>query len=177
MSSISSGINSVSAVVLTDFYGGSPDESARDETAKARRYSMITGLVVTAAAFFVAAVVAAGPDAQNITDIANRAFNLFVGPLGGLFIAGMFLPHVGSRAAYLATLLGLLFAVIISFYGSLFNASAVPSTLFVMPSTALVTFVLAGVLGLMMPRPDPDRVAGHTWWTRATTPAKLRTSQ
>jgi solute:Na+ symporter, SSS family len=170
MSSISSGINSISAVLLTDFRRRPSSDNSASETSLARRFSLLTGLFVTGSAFFVAFVIASDPKKQNIIDLSNMIFNLFVGPLGGLFIAGMFLPWVGGVAALLGTAVGLSVAAVLAFWGDWFDLGTAPSTLLITPLALLATVVIAGLLGFVLSRPDRRLTDGHTWWTRHIAP-------
>jgi solute:Na+ symporter, SSS family len=167
MSSISSGINSVSAVVVTDFRRRANSTAAGGrETSRAREYSLITGGAITGIAFLIALVIAADPRNRNIIDLSQKVFNLFLGPLGGLFIAGVFFPFVGSAAAIVATIFGVALAIVVCFAKEMFRLPHGAPVLLVTPTTTVATVLAAVLLGSIFPRPDRRRIDGHTWWTR-----------
>ena len=118
------------------------------------------------------------PGQWNIIDTCLRTFDCALGPLAAMFIVGMLLPHVGQRAIVIATVSGLCFAFGIAWWtelGWLFglvqgeSLTAVlestprPSSFLAMPGSAVVTFLLAAVLGGFMQGPDRDKVQPLTW--------------
>lgn len=174
MSSISSGLNSISAVVTVDFYrpwrSGPPNQTV--ELLVGRLTTIGAGVFMTAVAFLVATVIAADPQNQNIIDLSVRVFNLFLGPMASLFIVGIFIPRAGGLAAALATLCGIVVALSICFWGDLSRVwpavfvGGGPSMLLVVPITTTVTVIVASLLSLVLPPADARRIQGHTWWTR-----------
>lgn len=168
MSSIDSGMNSISAVVTVDFYRRWNQTSQRGdrEMVVARYTTLLTGVAVTGVALFVARVLAVDPANQNIVDLSIRVFNLFLGPLAAMFMAGIFLPRVSSSAVVWATLAGIVLAVLLSFWKDLTGAADSPPALLVTPLSTLGTVLLAGLFGLLLPAPAAERLAGHTWATR-----------
>jgi SSS family solute:Na+ symporter len=167
MSSIDSGINSISAVVTVDFFGfgGRRDPSGQDELRIARHTTIVSGIAVTLVAMFITLVIAADPQSRNIIDLSVKVFNVFLGPLGAIFIVGVLLPWVGTAAMNTAAALGILWAVFLAAFEPLTGASP-PSALLVIPLSTCGTAVLAAVLGALFPSPKAERIAGHTWWTR-----------
>ena len=108
MSSIDSGVNSVAAVLTIDVVKRTrPGLSPRDELRLARIFSLIVGLTCTAVAWLMMAI----PDNYNIIDITARTFNCALGPLGALFLMGMFMPRVGQRVAIVSVLVGFAVAI------------------------------------------------------------------
>lgn len=168
MSSLSSGINSVSAVIVTDLRRDSPHGrlDSRSEVQVARGLSFLIGGAVAVVGIGIALYLSANPRHQNITDLANRVFNVFVGPLGGLFMAGMFLPWVGNWAAIGATAIGLACGLFFSFFREILGVQAGPSTLLITPATTVLTVTAAALFGMVLPKPAKSNVEGHTWWTR-----------
>jgi len=180
MSSIDSGINSISAVVTTDFYRPIKEEKPDiiAEMRVARWATLITGVSITSVAFLISAVIAADPENRNIIDLSIRVFNLFLGPLASIFIAGIFLPWVGSTAAGLACVLGVALSIVLGFWEPLLRSAAVtwpgleplieyaPSALLVTPGGTMLSVAIAAVLGILLRSPEADQIKGHTWWTR-----------
>jgi len=95
-----------------------------------------------------------------------KVFNLFLGPLGAMFIVGVFLPFVGSAAVILATVLGVIAAVSLCFAKELFGLDSSPSPLLVTSATTIASVIVAALLSLVLPRPSTQNIEGHTWWTR-----------
>jgi SSS family transporter len=119
MSSVSSGVNSVAAVTTNDILARLlPRWRQRLESAWfARGLSLGVGCVVTLLALAVAQV--AQDPRRNIIDLMNKGFNLFLGPLAGLFFAGMFLPRCRTRSVVVGTLVGLAVSVVWSYWAEI----------------------------------------------------------
>src|SRR5206468_611595 len=98
MSSISSGVNSVTTVTMTDILSRFlPGERWKSGLTQARWLSALTGLVATLLAYWI--VYVAQQRDWNIYDLMPKGFNMFLGPLAGLFFIGMFLPRCSARSA------------------------------------------------------------------------------
>lgn len=113
MSSVDSGINSLSAVVTTDFYHALKlgPEGSRAEFRIARTVTLVAGVAITLVAYFIAWAIAVDERNKNIIDLSVRVFNLFLGPLGAIFLVGMFLPWVGRVAMNVAIATGMASAI------------------------------------------------------------------
>ena len=175
LSSIDSGISSVSTVLTVDFFRRlKPDRSSREELKLARVLTVLLGLVVTGLAILMMNL----PENWNIIDTCLRTFDCAVGPLGAMFIVGMLLPHVGQKAVVISTVCGVVFAFLIAWWtelGWLFGlikgdslnvvleTARRPSSFLALPGSAIFTFLLAAVLGGFMKGPDPDKVRPLTW--------------
>lgn len=179
MSSIDSGINSIAAVVAAETQGrDSPQNGKGDQVRLAKWITLGAGLFITFAAYGLSYL----PREFGIVDAMPRTFNAITGPLGGLFLAGMFLPWVGARAAFVGTLLGIASSFVLGYWrqlGEYFVANglleAAPTSLsftWVMPTAVLVTLVSAGLIGLV-DRSPARNLAGLTWFTRGEKPAHL----
>jgi Na+/proline symporter len=117
----------------------------------------------------------------NIIEMMPKTFNVFVVPMGGLFLIGMFLPACGQRGAVIASLAGLATSFIIS-YAHLFGWTPpispggalghMPISFnWVLPSSLVVMFVVAMLGPLFFARPGPEQVEGLTWYSRRQRPA------
>ncbi len=175
LSSIDSGLSSVSTVLTVDLFRRlKPDRSPKQELVLARILTVATGVLVTGLAVLMMRL----PGQWNIIDTCLRTFDCALGPLAAMFIVGMLLPHVGQRAIVIATVSGLCFAFGIAWWtelGWLFglvqgeSLTAVlestprPSSFLAMPGSAVATFLLAAVLGGFMQGPDRDKVQPLTW--------------
>lgn len=175
MSSLDSGINSVAAVLTVDVVERvRPQLTSRGRLALARWLTLVLGLVSTLLAWWMLFL----PDHYNILGITLRTFNCALGPLAAFFLVGMFLPYVGQAAIVLAVVLGFTTAVVIAWwtelgwYLGLIDVATLeaaldtirrPSPYLVIPISAVVSVLLATVVGVLLPRPDRHRVAAYTW--------------
>ena len=113
MSSLDSGINSVAAVFTVDIARRrNPDMTEPAALRLARKLSLIVGVTCTATAYVMYLL----PSDYNIIGVAARTFNLALGPLGIMFIAGLFFRRVGQRAILVGVAGSLLIAVITAWY-------------------------------------------------------------
>ena len=173
MSSLDSGMNSVSTVLTVDvFRRFRPNMSARGELFLARVLTLIIGVGCTCLALPMLNL----PDEYNIVDVTLKTFNCALGPLAAMFMAGMFLSHVGQRAVVIASVCGLAIAGMIAWWShivwqlGLTNATTLkaaidagPSSFLVTPIAMTLTFLIAAVLGALLPQPDLERVRSLTW--------------
>ena len=175
MSSLDSGINSVSTVLTVDVFRRlKPGRSARGELILARVLTVFLGLSVTALAVLMMNL----PKNWNIIDTCLRTFDCALGPLAGMFIVGMLLPHVGQRAIIISTVCGVVLAFTIAWWTELGwllglvegeSLDAVlgtvrrPSSFLALPVASVFTFLLAAILGGFMKSPDYEKVAPLTW--------------
>lgn len=111
MSSLSSGINSVAAVVANDLLRRRPELGNSLRAAKA--ISVIAGLGSIALALVTAWAVER--TSWNLIDLSQRINHIFVGPLAVLFFAGMLFPAVGSRAALGGFLAATAWSLVVAF--------------------------------------------------------------
>lgn len=176
MSSLDSGMNSVATVLTVDVFRRRwPEISARGELRLARFLTVLVGLGCTALAWPMLNL----PTDHNIIDITARTFNCALGPLAAMFVAGMFLPYVGQRAVVIAACCGLAVAVAVAWWTELswlcgltefetleaaVNQMPRPSPFLVTPLAATSSFLMAAVLGALLPHADPQRSRPLTWW-------------
>jgi len=175
MSSLDSGVNSVSTVLTVDVFGRlNPELSTRGKLRLARRLSLVVGLGCTGLAWIMSYI----PQSYNIIGITARTFNCALGPLGAMFVAGMFLRRVGQRAIVTSVVCGLIVAVSCAWWSELVWFLGMtddhtleqvrehvpgPSPFLVTPLAATSSFLMAGLLGVVFPTHDPDRAALFSW--------------
>ncbi len=220
MSSVSSGINSVSAVAVTDVVSrlsrGADHEA--NGLSRARRLSLVIGVFATLLAAGFArlaekpsaaevhreeelvleqsAKIAEEADsppvaahAQNIMELMAKGFNMFLGPLAGLFFIGMFLPRSTSRSAIPAVFCGLAVSIVWSYWQELglnllFAGAApaggmlktfgidkllgpdagVPTFTLAISLPCVTTVLLGAVLGLLIERRGDHPGMQWTWY-------------
>jgi Na+/proline symporter len=101
---------------------------------------------------------------MNIIDLMPPAFNVFLGPLGALFLIGMFIPRARARTALTAIVSALIVSFLWNYdtllFGKRFDLSlcgaiAVPCTF---------GFVLAALLSLVLEKGDEHHGLRFTWW-------------
>lgn len=104
LSTVSSGMNSLAAIVLEDYIKGGcwPDISENTATWMSRGLSLFFGLL-TFALVFVA------EQLGNILSAALSIFGMVGGPLLGLFTLGMFFPWANKRGAFVGGIVSLIF--------------------------------------------------------------------
>jgi SSS family solute:Na+ symporter len=108
MQTLVSGVNSVTAVASQDLLEHSRLRQSEDfahtnrgRLATARILTVALGLTTTL--FALGAGWLAQKSEMNIFELMPPAFNVFLGPLGALFLIGMFVPRATARTALLAT--------------------------------------------------------------------------
>ena len=104
MQTLVSGVNSITAVATQDVLQHSKlaKEGVPSRLGLARKLTLLLGCLTTVIALTVAALSASS--GKNIFDLMPKTFNMFIGPLGSLFLIGMFLPRATARTALPAVL-------------------------------------------------------------------------
>ena len=168
MSSLDSGINSVATVLTVDFIRKKhPRITDARELQLARWISVAIGLGCTGMAVGLMFL----PENLNIIDASARTFNCALGPLAAMFLVGMFLPHVGETAVIVATVCGTLIALVVSWWSELVTvlglaellSGANPGTFLILPLSTVGTFLIAAVLGSVLPSADLSVTRKLTW--------------
>lgn len=175
MSSIDSGINSIATVVAVEVRSSQhrKHELSADSShvPMAMTITLVGGLLITVAAYGLNFI----PEDRGIVAMMPRTFNAVTGPLGGLFLVGMFLPRVGAVAAIIGTLCGLATSLILG-YGH-YTAPKLEqlgwvsegtirevSFTWVIPCSILATVVVSFLISLALP--VHRDLPGLTWYRR-----------
>ena len=146
MSSIDSGVNSITAVVMTDFVGRS---SWRPTTTKGHlRASQLLAL-------FIGLAVVLGSSQMkyiegNFTAVTGKVVNLLTTPIFALFCFALFVPRATTLGVWIGTICGVGVAVGIAFSGPL--VYLLHSVFDVDPATFNVELIT-----------KTDAVTGETW--------------
>lgn len=116
MSSIDSGVNSITAVVMTDFFDrfDRKPQTERGHILSARLLAFGIGAVVVITSSVM------GNIPGNITAVTNKTANLLTTPLFCLFFFALFVPFARPAGVVVGTILGTTTAVLIAFSGPLF---------------------------------------------------------
>jgi SSS family solute:Na+ symporter len=158
MSSLSSGINSISSVVTSDMVD-------RLQPTASDRNKLIAAMVTALGAGLVGIGAALGVDASmralgwNLVEMVERINHLFVAPLGALFVAGLVFRRVGSAAALLGFAAGVSTSVLVSFGGEIFALERSVSFMWIIPSSFLVSLLASYIAGRFLPPPSAAQLA------------------
>lgn len=111
MSSLSSGLNSSSAVIVTDFVGraGGRRMTSEEEVRLARYISVAVGVIAVLLSLIV------GGLAKNLLELCFKVVNLLTAPIFVLFFLALFVPRASPLAAVSATIASVATATIVAF--------------------------------------------------------------
>ncbi|MGE3316554.1 MAG: sodium/solute symporter [Planctomycetaceae bacterium] len=160
MQTLESGVNSMAAVVSSDFINRFRTGGTRliSDLALARLLAVLVTAIVTLVACYIPILM----QSHNIIEMMPKMFNMFLGPLAALFFIGMFLPHCSARTAVPAVLCGIAVSVIWSWWKEIFGTTSPTFTLAIaLPCTTSV--LTAAILGVVFEGTSAkDR--GYSWW-------------
>jgi SSS family solute:Na+ symporter len=144
MSSIDSGINSITAVVMTDFverFRTNPlGEKLR--TRSSRLLALAIGLLVVTASSFMQHV------PGNFLEISQRTVGLFVTPLFTLFFLGLFVKASTEPAAIFGALVSLLTAASVAYWEPLTGLPMI-SFQWILPFSLIAGIVAGSLFSLL----------------------------
>jgi SSS family solute:Na+ symporter len=165
MQTLVSGVNSITAVATQDVLERVRPERGTD--ADRLRTARVLTLALGAGCTLIATGVAwlAQSSGKNILDLMPRSFNMFLGPLGCLFLIGMFLPRATARSAVPAVLAALVVSVSWSYCRQLFGTSFDLSIMLAIAVPCCFGFVLAAVLSLFLESGGEHAGRTYTWWS------------
>ena len=159
MSTIDSGANSISTIVTVDFFrhrrSGPP--SAQAELRLARKLTASMGLIIVTLTILLYHV----SKGTDIITLCQKGFNCFLGPLGALFVLGMWSKRATAVSVIPAVIAGELFGVCASYSKELFDFAY--STHLVVPGSWLVTLVAAYLLSLVLRTRASDDAQQWMW--------------
>lgn len=146
MSTIDSGANSVSTIVTIDFIRPlrKTPLSQSAELKLARILTASMGIVVVA----TTVTLYHQSKGTNIIDLCQKGFNCFLGPLGALFLLGMFSRRATPATVVPAVLIGETVGICTSYSGELFGHQF--STHLVVPSAWLATLLTSLFLSVVL---------------------------
>jgi SSS family solute:Na+ symporter len=150
MSSIDSGVNSITAVVMADFQGrfGRKPESDEQQIKFSRKMAVIIGAIVVSISPMVEFV------PGNFLAVTQKTVNLLTVPIFLLFLFALFVPFANAKGVWLGTIASVTVAVLIAFGGQIFGQIPGPdgkpidpvSFQWISPA-ALVVGVVVGLIG------------------------------
>ena len=124
MSSIDSGVNSITAVVMTDFldrFGRKP-QTEKEHLRIARSLAIGIGILVV----LISALMKYVPG--NFLAVTNKTASLLTGPIALLFIFALFVPFANAPGVWIAILASVATAAITAFSGVLFGPDPTTGT-------------------------------------------------
>lgn len=115
MSSVDSGVNSITAVVTTDFLErfGWKAKNERQHVMRVRLLALAIGTVVVLSSSMMKYI------EGNITAVTNKSVNLLSAPIFGLFFFALFVPRARALHVWIATIASVAAAASIAFSGPL----------------------------------------------------------
>lgn len=118
MSSIDSGVNSITAVVMTDVFDrfGMKPKSEKQHVMIARILAFAIGAIVVVASSEMGRV------PGNITAVTTKTSNLLTTPIFGLFFFALFVPNASPKGVWIGAICGTVTAVGIAFSGPILTA-------------------------------------------------------
>ncbi len=153
MSTLSSNINSVAAVITSDFYKKIIVNNTLKGQMLVARWS---GVIVGVFGMGMALVLATW-DIASLWDQFNTFVGLLTGGLGALFIMGIFFPRISGPAAFLGTLGSLAVLTIVK------NQTDLSFLLYGL--IGLASSVLLGLL-ISVFKPNRKAIEGFTWGSK-----------
>ncbi len=113
MSSIDSGVNSITAVVMTDFLDrlGMQPKTEKGHVRSAQLLAFLIGAVVVLGSSYVKYI------EGNITEVTGKTVNLLTTPIFGLFLYALFVPFARPLGVVIGTICGTVTGVLIAFSG------------------------------------------------------------
>ncbi len=157
MSSISSGVNSMTTVSLVDLVGQYSKQEL-DEAKKlkyARIMTIIYGAVITLVAFSAGRF-------GSLLEAPVRIFGLLGGPLLGLFLLGMLSERANSQGATIGWLLGTLVTLAVVFATDI-------SFLWYAIIGLVSCFAIGWFCSFFWPKPEESKKQGFIWKSRFET--------
>ncbi len=149
MSSVDSGVNSITAVVMADFlerFGRKPDTDEK-HIRFARWMAVVIGVTVVALSSVV------GQIPGNFLAVTQKTVNLLTVPIFLLFLFALFVPFANTRGVWLGTIASVTVAVLIAFCGQIFGQIPGPDGKLIDPVSfqwispaALVVGVVVGLV-------------------------------
>ena len=115
MSSLDSGVNSITAVVMTDFV----QRNRKQEISERQHLVMSRGMAVAIGVIVVLGSMGAGAIEGNIMAVTQKSVNLFTTPIFALFYYAVFAKRVHPVGVWVGTIVGSVVAILIAFSGKL----------------------------------------------------------
>jgi len=159
MSSLSSAINSISTVAVTDFLDRFKIlVKYQDHLYLAVGMAVMSGLVGIFSALTVNQIMSSGE--WNLLEMTERGNHLFVAPLAVLFFVGILFPRADPRAALAGFFAGLAVGVFVAFSKELFGLEIRIGFIWILPGSFLVSFIVSWLMSLVFPKRVVSEMVG-----------------
>lgn len=141
MSSLDSGVNSITAVVTRDLLdrGDRPPPDQATQVKRARVLAVSIGVT----AILLATQVSNVPG--SFLEVTKKTTNLFAAPIFGLFVLALFVSHVGAFGAAVGTVYGLATGCLVAYWDVLTGQAPV-SMMWILPPSLGVQILIARLL-------------------------------
>ena len=160
MSSLSSAINSICTVIITDFVHRNREQATGEQNMKLVKITAFSiGVLGIAAALVVSAVMQSEAGRWNLVEMIARLNGLFVAPLGVLFLAGVLLRRVSAPAALAGFVAGSLCSILVAFRQQIFQSDDDISFTWVMPFSFIVSILVTYLASFVFARPSNTQLA------------------
>lgn len=158
MSSVDSGVNSITAVVSSDFIGRFRKKEI-DEKAEVRNARLIAG-AVGVCVILCTTLIEHLPG--NLFAVSKRATDLFVTPLFTLFFLALFVRFATAKGANTGALCGFLTAATIAFWNPVFDKENSITFTWINPLALVVGITVGTIVSYFTPHSKPDPVQPST---------------
>ena len=152
MSSISSGVNSITTVLMVDFeriFARGLDQVAK--LSRARALGIAVGAVIIAVSFLQQLI------RGNFMEIAQKVNLFFVAPLAALFFMAFFMKRANKQGAWAGIIVGFLVGVFIAYYAEichwLTGKEGYVSFTYTLPFSLAASLVVGYLVSLAFPPP------------------------
>src|SRR5690606_15523529 len=154
MSSISSGVNSMTTMSLVDLIGpySKRDIDEDKKVRYARIMTVVYGIAITLIAFSAGRF-------GTLLEAPVRIFGMLGGPLLGLFLLGMLSPRANAQGAIIGWLAGTAVTMTVVFATDI-------SFLWYALIGAVSCYAIGWVFSLLWPAPEKHKTAGFVWGSR-----------
>jgi solute:Na+ symporter, SSS family len=162
---LEAGVNAITAVVTKDLM---PKRSETAERTPAhlmfvRVVTIAIALGASSAAYGVDYVQRQNPD-LNLVSMMPKFFNMFLGPLAGMFIVGMFVSRATTRCVLPAACLGLIVSVFWNWGEFILPIKTGPTIFLAVAVPCLTTIGTSFLLSLAIGNAQTHSGSGYTWW-------------
>ncbi len=166
MSTIDSGANSISTIVTVDFLRPWRKRKKRtltkeEELKVARFLTAGMGFVVVASTLTIYHI----SKGTNIIDLCQKGFNCFLGPLGALFVLGMFSRKAVPATVVPAVIVGEFVGIVTSYSGEILDRQF--STHLVVPASFVATIATSRLLSALFDS-EANEFKQRAAWKRIT---------
>ncbi|MBD1422333.1 sodium:solute symporter family transporter [Sphingobacterium chuzhouense] len=157
MSSISSGVNSMTTVSLVDLIEpyAKRETDEKKKVRYARTLTVVYGIVITLVAFSAGRF-------GSLLEAPVRIFGLLGGPLLGLFLLGMLSARANAQGATIGWLSSTLITLVVVFATDI-------SFLWYAVIGLVTCYVIGWCFSYLWPKPSDDKTTGFVWKSRFET--------